>query len=55
MRCDDPQLRCPCDVGQVYASMVNRDPSSGLVRINWCPAHFRLPSLDTVISIGKSN
>lgn len=55
MRCDDPDQRCPCNLGRTYALTVNRDASSGLARINWCPAYFGLPSLDSVIAFGKNN
>lgn len=55
MRCDDPDEKCPCEDPNTitYALTVNRDKTSGLARINWCPAYFDLDRLNTKISLGK--
>lgn len=47
VRCDDPENLCPCGTaGGPWAYTVNKDASSGLARINFCPRYFYEQTLD---------
>lgn len=61
VRCDDPAKRCrdPCDKNPnlrgPYAYTTNKDPESGLARINFCPLYFRTPNLKDTIKDSKDS